>query len=60
MLVYVKPEIEVIVTQHFMQSELEMSGFDGETSDVDAKNNNMWEESSDPIFQANKKNLWDE
>ena len=24
------------------------------------KENNMWEESSDPVFQSNKKNLWDE
>ena len=33
---------------------------EGETGDPMSKENNMWDESEDPLFEANRKNLWEE
>ena len=50
---YKKPEIEIILMQHLMQSELTASGYEGETTEVEAKPNNdpfiydLWEDNTD-------------
>ena len=53
---YTMPEIEVIKASVTVLQETS-----GVTTVIHAKDNsNMWEESSDPIFESNKKKLWDE
>ncbi len=57
---YIKPEIEIIVlAKDLMQAFPEDSG-QISIGNMDSKQNDMWEESSDPVFDTNKKNLWDE
>lgn len=56
---YNQPEIEIVIlAKDLMQDLPENSGVTLE--DPMGKENNMWEESDDPIFETNKKNLWDE
>ena len=59
--IYVKPfieDIELTEKRVFLAGASEPAILDpGNTM---GKENNMWEESSDPIFESNKKNLWDE
>jgi hypothetical protein len=56
---YIKPEIEIVTLARDLMQELpENSGVTEE--EAYGKQNDMWEESSDPIFESNKKNLWDE
>ncbi|MBO4826006.1 MAG: hypothetical protein J5506_02050 [Prevotella sp.] len=52
---YNQPEIEVVTHSFILMQENS-----GVADDPMGKENNMWEESDDPIFETNKKNLWDE
>ena len=56
---YIKPAIEIVTLARDLMQELpENSGVTEE--DAWGKQNDMWEESADPVFEASKKNLWDE
>lgn len=55
-MIYKKPQLEV-VKMVFIQHLLEHSG---ETDQPMSKKNDFLDESDDPLFEANQKNLWED
>lgn len=53
---YEKPLLEIVkmtMNNHLLENS-------GETDQPMSKKNDLWEESDDPLFEANRKNLWEE
>ena len=54
--IYEKPSTEILLVKT-LSCLLENSG---EIEEYEGKSANMWDESDDPLFEANRKNLWEE
>ena len=53
---YEKPLLEIVkmtMNNHLLENS-------GETDQPMSKKNDLWEESDAPLFEANRKNLWEE
>ena len=57
---YIKPEILIVKAMIESIMVKPSKPEEGHNDDPLGKENNMWEESDDPLFEANRKNLWEE
>ena len=55
--IYEKPSTDVLLIKTLNSILVENSG---EIEEYEGKSANMWDESDDPLFEANRKNLWEE